>query len=176
LGAAHEDQVKSLAESKLDRKVRFMVRKELKKLPSLLEDGENLENLAQGLYEGNEGIVAVTDRRLLFVEEGVMRSRLEDFPFDRISSIQSEKNMLAGKLTVFAAGNKAEVDRVMPKDRVDEIADLVRSRISQSQNGAAPATSAAPDPVEQLRKLSELKDAGILTEEEFSAQKAKLLA
>lgn len=43
---------------------------------------------------------------------------------------------------------------------------------------AAPAPApAAPqsDMVEQLRKLGELRDAGILTEEEFAAQKAKVL-
>ena len=39
----------------------------------------------------------------------------------------------------------------------------------------APAAAAAPDPIEQLRRLGELRDAGILTEEEFAAQKAKLL-
>ena len=39
----------------------------------------------------------------------------------------------------------------------------------------APAP-AAPDPIEQLTKLAELKDQGILTEAEFAAQKAKILA
>ena len=46
----------------------------------------------------------------------------------------------------------------------------------------APQPPAAPPPaapqvdmVEQLRKLGELRDAGILTEEEFAAQKAKIL-
>ena len=41
-----------------------------------------------------------------------------------------------------------------------------------------PNASAAPlgDMVEQLRRLGELRDAGILTEEEFAAPKAKLLA
>ncbi len=41
----------------------------------------------------------------------------------------------------------------------------------------APAAPAAPqhDMVEQLRRLGELRDAGILTEEEFAAQKAKVL-
>jgi hypothetical protein len=34
----------------------------------------------------------------------------------------------------------------------------------------------APDPIEQLTKLAALKDQGILTEEEFAAQKAKLLS
>ncbi|MGY1745284.1 PH domain-containing protein [Blastococcus sp. SYSU D00695] len=43
---------------------------------------------------------------------------------------------------------------------------------------AAPAPAPAPaepDLVDQLRRLGELRDAGILTEEEFAAQKAKLL-
>jgi hypothetical protein len=40
----------------------------------------------------------------------------------------------------------------------------------------APAAPAGGDLVDQLRRLGELRDAGILTEEEFAAQKAKLLA
>jgi Short C-terminal domain len=34
---------------------------------------------------------------------------------------------------------------------------------------------AAPDPIERLKELAALKDQGILTEEEFAAQKAKIL-
>jgi hypothetical protein len=40
---------------------------------------------------------------------------------------------------------------------------------------AAPAAAAAPDPIDQLKQLAELKNQGILTEEEFAAQKAKIL-
>jgi hypothetical protein len=42
-----------------------------------------------------------------------------------------------------------------------------------------PAPAAAPtqaDKVEQLKQLAALKDQGILTEEEFAAEKAKILA
>jgi hypothetical protein len=39
---------------------------------------------------------------------------------------------------------------------------------------AAPA-AAAPDPIEQLKQLGELHAQGVLTDEEFAAQKAKLL-
>jgi len=41
---------------------------------------------------------------------------------------------------------------------------------------AAPAPAAAPDPIEQLKELAALKEQGILTDEEFAAQKAKILA
>ena len=42
---------------------------------------------------------------------------------------------------------------------------------------APPPPPAAPaaDPIEQLKELAELKNQGILTEEEFAAQKAKIL-
>lgn len=39
----------------------------------------------------------------------------------------------------------------------------------------AAAPSSSDDSIEQLKKLAELKDQGILTEEEFAAQKAKIL-
>ena len=41
---------------------------------------------------------------------------------------------------------------------------------------AAPAAAPAVDVVTQLKELAGLRDAGILTEEEFLAQKAKVLA
>jgi hypothetical protein len=39
---------------------------------------------------------------------------------------------------------------------------------------AAPPQASA-DPVQQLKELGELRDKGVLTEEEFAAQKAKIL-
>jgi len=41
--------------------------------------------------------------------------------------------------------------------------------------GSAPTPPAA-DPIEKLEKLGKLRDSGVLTDEEFAAQKAKLLA
>ena len=70
-------------------------------------------------------------------------------------------------------------------------ATAVRNRVSRRQANRwaqqepqqAPAYQEPPpqppapasDPIEQLTKLGELRDSGVLTEEEFAAQKAKLL-
>lgn len=46
------------------------------------------------------------------------------------------------------------------------------------QQYAEPAPAAAPaeaDPIAQLKELGELRDSGVLTDEEFAAQKAKIL-
>jgi putative oligomerization/nucleic acid binding protein len=48
----------------------------------------------------------------------------------------------------------------------------------QQYNEQAPPPAAAepaPDPLEQLKQLGELKAQGVLTEAEFEAQKAKIL-
>lgn len=49
---------------------------------------------------------------------------------------------------------------------VDAIHDAHQSRSSATE----------PDLVDQLKKLAELRDAGVPTEEEFAAKKADLLA
>jgi hypothetical protein len=49
----------------------------------------------------------------------------------------------------------------------------VQAQAYQPEPAPAPA---APDPLAQLKELGELKAAGILTDEEFEAQKAKILA
>jgi hypothetical protein len=46
----------------------------------------------------------------------------------------------------------------------------------QAAPAPAPAPAApAPDPIQQLKELGELHAQGVLTDEEFAAQKAKLL-
>ena len=50
----------------------------------------------------------------------------------------------------------------------------MRSRPSPPTRPRRPAP--AVDPIAQLKELAELKTQGILTEEEFAAQKAKILA
>lgn len=54
-----------------------------------------------------------------------------------------------------------------------------QQQYSQPQPEYAPPPSppaAAPDMVSQLKGLADLRDQGVLTEEEFQAQKAKVLA
>jgi hypothetical protein len=52
-----------------------------------------------------------------------------------------------------------------------EAAEPPRQPMAEAQPPAAPQGSS----IEQLKELAQLKDQGILTEEEFAAQKAKIL-
>jgi putative oligomerization/nucleic acid binding protein len=57
----------------------------------------------------------------------------------------------------------------------DMQAQLNQMQAQQVQAAATPAPAEAPDMMSQLQQLAQLKDAGALTEAEFSAAKAKLL-
>ena len=45
----------------------------------------------------------------------------------------------------------------------------------EPQAAPPPPAAAGPDPIEQLKQLGDLHAQGVLTDEEFAAQKAKLL-
>lgn len=153
--------------------------REIKRLTNYLWEGETVDQMTSGTYGKGTGLLVLTDRRLLFVQDGIMSQTSEDFPMDKVSSIQWTSGMMMGKITIFASGNKSEITNV-GKDDGKEIVDKIRHLISATREQAPAATPAAAavaaDPLEQLKKLGELRDAGVLTPEEFDAKKMDLLA
>jgi hypothetical protein len=151
--------------------------REIKKLVNYLHESESVERMTTGQYGNGRGLVVLTDQRLFFVKDGVMSQKTEDFPMSKVTSIQWSSGMLQGNIVVFASGNKAEIKAV---DKVDgkEIVDLIRARLSDQPHATATSTPApaADDPMEQLRKLGDLRTAGVLSEEEFSVKKAEILS
>ncbi len=150
--------------------------REIKRLIEHLWEDETVEKMTTGQYGKGQGLIVLTDRRLVFIKDGRMSKTTEDFPLDKISSIQWSSRLALGTIIVFASGNKAEIKNVN-KDDGKEMVDLLRGRLSSpSARDMAPAASEQPDVMEQLKKLGELRDAGVVTDEEFEAKKADLLA
>ena len=62
---------------------------------------------------------------------------------------------------------------------INRVSRRQAQRWAQQDQAYAPAPAqaapAAADPIEQLKELAELHEKGVLTDEEFAAQKAKLL-
>ena len=81
----------------------------------------------------------------------------------------------------YHAGKKVQQGREQDQETEARLQDLEAQQ--QQQQYAAPVAAPPPpaagglsnDVIEQLKQLAQLKDAGVLTQEEFDAQKAKLL-
>ena len=80
--------------------------------------------------------------------------------------------------TAVVAGTASAVAGRVHHHQDQKFAEKDQAAYDQQQAAAAPPPAAAPavDPIERIKELAQLKDQGILTEEEFAAQKAKLLA
>lgn len=168
------DEIKSQIQN-IDGTSKFFGFKEIKQLPDILWEDELIEKLVQGLYNNGQGILVATNKRLIFVDKGLIYGlRVEDFPYDKITSIQYETGLLFGEIKIFASGNKADIKQIN-KQQARDFAEYVRARISSTKDHASMPHSTPNDVIAQLEKLAKLKEQGILSEEEFLAQKKKIL-
>ena len=79
--------------------------------------------------------------------------------------------------TAVVAGTATAVSNRVSRRQAERWADQAPQQqyYEQPPQQAAPAAARAADPIAQLKELGELRDSGVLTDEEFAAQKAKIL-
>jgi hypothetical protein len=77
--------------------------------------------------------------------------------------------------TAVVAGTATAVSNRVSRRQSERWATQEAPPPPQAAPAPAPAAPAAESTIDQLRELGELKSQGVLTEEEFAAQKAKLL-
>ncbi len=105
-------------------------RRAIEKLPEQLWDGEKVVELLTGFYMGN-GLLVLTDKRVLFMYEAILRKVTEDFPFNKITSIEFRSGILLGSIIIHASGNFAGITNVDPKHG-KMLVNLARERIGQA--------------------------------------------
>jgi hypothetical protein len=86
--------------------------------------------------------------------------------------------------TAVAAGTWTAVSNRVSRRQADRWAEQDQQQYYQQQqqqqyyqqSAPAPAADTGPDRITQLKQLADLKSQGVLTEQEFAAEKAKVLA
>ncbi len=99
----------------------------------------------------------------------------------RTAVVAGTASAVSGRVQRRQAERFADRDAAIYAQRQDAYAQQVQAQappapVAYAAPVAAPAAVPAVDVVTQLKELAGLRDAGILTEEEFLAQKAKVLA
>ncbi|MEV3910892.1 PH domain-containing protein [Streptomyces canus] len=154
-------------------------KREIKRLPEVLWEGELVDMLATGTYANGTGIVAMTNMRLLFLKHGVMSQTVEDFPYGKVSSVQWHGGLVMGTLTVYTSGNRADIKN-MPKGQGKAMADKLRMHIAQgTQPGTAQVPAPAPvqgqDAASRLATLDQLRAAGAITDAEYQDRRKAII-
>jgi hypothetical protein len=96
----------------------------------------------------------------------------------RTAVVAGTATAVSGRVQRRQASKYADKDAAIAAERNAAYQQQVAAQAPAPPPAAAPAPPAAApqaDMIEQLKQLAELRDQGILTDEEFAAQKAKLL-
>ena len=92
--------------------------------------GEELRGMVTGLYSDRNGVLAATNRRLLFFDKRLTGEQIEDFPYKGIGSIQHETGLFGGTISITAAGRKTKIKHV-PVAQVRRFCDIARAQWSE---------------------------------------------
>ncbi|MBE0530265.1 MAG: PH domain-containing protein [Rhodospirillales bacterium] len=146
-----------------------------------LEGGEEIqafcggwvgEMLGNGDKSLHNGALILTNKRIAFYCKAFFKEVFEQIPLDRITSVET-KSLLGHHQATFHTSHNALVFKCLAGGaQLDPI-------VKATQNAAGKpgkAETAPESPLDTLKKLSELRDAGLLSEEEFAGKKAELLA
>jgi len=156
---------------------------EIKELPNLLSPDEQLLGLLEGFLKdihgrnvNGQGIVIATSKRVIFFRKSFIGTiTKEETSLSKVSAVSYRKGILVGSISIISASNDSIVDNC-DKKMAEKFIGILSDLISKSQSAPNQKLDYIhDDPMLKLEKLFELKQKGILSEDEFNQQKAKLL-
>ena len=117
------------------------------------------------------------DRIEEYEHHAIRKKGTQAISFQQVSEVSVSRGLVWSTISVESTGGKSITMIGIPKADAERVKKMIDDAVFASKRGpaVAPAPAAAPDLADQLRKLADLRDQGILTEDEFLAQKIKLL-
>ena len=127
----------------------------------------------------------VTSSRVIH-REGFIAKRSMEIPLDKINDVRFEQGIFermvgAGTLVIQSASESGrnEFKFIRHPEEVQRTiyheSEADQTRTVQRATPPAPAGAGAPSTTTELERLADLRARGVLTEEEFQAQKARIL-
>lgn len=154
----------------------FGTKKEMKELPMILKEDETIMYAASGFVDNNTWLITCTDKRLLFLDKGMIFGLKQvEIPIEKINSISYKKGLLLGEIVIYHGAAQMTIKNIQ-KEAVKPLADAINNEIEKHRSTAnntstQPTVSAA----DELLKFKQLLDAEVITQEEFDAKKKELL-
>lgn len=161
----------------------FYTHKEIRYLPKVLGEGEDILALTSGYLDGRTWLAVCTNRRVLLINRGMFFGlRQQQMNLDRIQAIDSSYTIFFGSIRIWDGANAIGINLVlkasiMPfvKTTQEAMDSYKRHMVYDIAANVQHARSTSVNMTDELERLSKLKAAGHLSEQEFAAAKVKLL-
>lgn len=131
--------------------------------------------MGSGKDAQQNGALIITDQRAIFHRKGFTGSIFQSSKHKDVSSIELKSMMGYKAIKFYTYNDSLQFKTFEPADKVNQIFEKAEE-LREAQQDSSTATAASnDDPIEQLKKLAELKESGILTVEEFEAKKSEIM-
>lgn len=166
-----------LVKSKLSEKKRQQL---IDDAQQALLQGERILDVTGGMVtvhrfggnSGRRGTLVVTDQRVFLQTKRVGGYDVQDFAYGLLTSCNYSTGAGFSTIELVASGNKTRVTQIL-KEEAARIGPLIRNQMALAQSPIP--QQASDDPAEQLKKLNQLHDDGLLSEEEFQAKRTEIV-
>lgn len=113
---------------------------------ALLDDSEVVDVLVQGRFLGSPGVVLVTSSRVLVVNDAQWKPAVRSIPLVNGVTVQGWQDERVATLVIRHGDEDTTVDRITDRLIARELANKIRSRVSEVPGGEPEA----PTPVEEF--------------------------
>lgn len=138
-----------------------------------LKTGETFIATAVGVVDSKGvAVLIATNKRLVLLARKIGGFDLEIIQYTNISSIEMSESSWGQSIQVLASGNSISI-KWIKFGQVSKLVEHVEAMIGKKAE--LPLLISSDVPVE-IKKLAELKEQGILTEDEFQSKKQELLS
>ena len=154
--------------------------KGLEEIEGMLEPGEEVKAHVFGTQcdpptskSGKvAGALAVTDRRFLFVGKSIASKKVHGIPLDTVTSVELNKGAMFSHVQVTLAGSYENF--LVKYKEAEQFVQVAQSALASAHSGGTqvPAVASMAD---EIAKLADMHQQGLLSDEEFTAAKARLL-
>lgn len=153
---------------------------ELRNVRNYLTATETVHELGQGNWSGHAGLIVLTDERIFFFDKALVGATVEEFPLAAITSVTVNKRLGGEALAITVASNVSSISGMMhgQGDALLRTYRKVKADAATATAAAATGQTSSQHPAsdaDEIGKLADLRDRGILTEDEFAAKKAQIL-
>lgn len=163
------------------------------KIDDVLDGGEKVHFLAreagggvtiQGATEDEEKKVAsgghirtaATDRRVVSKIPNLIGSEEISIPYDSISTVDLKSGLVRTRLSLQTDMKTYGIEiGHLNDDECKRMSRFIREKVSEANQQSAAGSDSTADPLDKLERLRDLKDEGVISDEEFDEKKAELL-
>ncbi len=140
-------------------------------------DGWIGDMMGKGAKKQHNGQFVLTNERVCFYRKGIFGEVLETIPLTKITSVETLSMMGYRVLRLHTSHDELAFKTFENKEFFDGVYEAIENlRHFPTEKELQKPQSVTNEIPDQIRKLAELRDSGVLTEAEFDAKKAELLS